>query len=214
MWSITRLLRTMLSLPIVAMTLGSISIQAQMLDCDLNPGGPAIEDRATVSEAEKDARLGNYAIAALERLQDQIIIYKSLSEFESYGRVARVTFDTFNADLARVTREVEPLLAQLSDRKLCMQLTNALASYRDGAFWWSKLDQTRVVKMRELMFVSQTVPLSESSFSGTVPYTVVIHWRQAHKFLLKAQRLLSSCEGPNYRDSRYQNRDAQRKRVL
>jgi hypothetical protein len=191
--NMTRQLRSLLPLPLVFFMIGTISFQAQTIDSELNSVGLNLDvrERATASRSENDIRLAHHAIAALKRLHDQVILYRSLSDFESNGRLARVAFDTFNAELAHVTREVQPLLADLSDDKLRTQLLNALYSYRDGAFWWSRIEQPRVIPIQRLGFVVTNLTPAETFFADAVPYTVVIHWRQANEFLRKAERLMA-----------------------
>ena len=126
------------------------------------------------------------AITALQRLEKQVIVYRSLGDFEEDGRLALVSFRTFEHELLEVTNEVQPILARMPESKLRTELTNALASYRDGAFWWGKIDQPRVVHVSALRLES-THTASDTAFLSSTPYTVAIHWRQAHKYLTQAQ---------------------------
>src|SRR5207247_10673218 len=107
-----------------------------------------------------------------------VLIYRSLGDFEENGKLARVTFEAFKNDLQEVICEVEPLLSRLPPSKLKIELTNALDSYRDGAFWWAKIYQPRVVNVSALAFAETTRTLSDQAFLATVPYAVAIHWRQ------------------------------------
>jgi signal transduction histidine kinase len=97
--------------------------------------------------AVDDYRLARQAIGALERLRTGVICYRSRGEFESDGRLARVSFETFVRELYKVTAEIAPVLPKLHDTKLRNYLANSLESYRDGAFWWSKLGQTKVKRI-------------------------------------------------------------------
>ena len=197
MWKRKQALRLLWSVSIVVFLAGAASPQAQTLSLrmksnDLNftmAGSPAFEN---------DIVLANHILAALKRLQAEVIVYRSLPDFESEGRIARVSVDVFVADLDRVSREVEPALVKLSDKRLRAHLTNALHSYRDGAFWWARIDQRRVVTIKELSFASERVAPTEVFFAQTTPYTVAIHWRQASKFLGIAEQVITPKASPKF----------------
>lgn len=145
-----------------------------------------------------DSVLAQHAVASLEQLNAAVLVYRSSSEFESDGRVARVTLETFTDKFDEVTAEVESVLSQLSDAKLKSHLSNSLYSYRDGAFWWAKLDQRKVVTTDNPYSGFTPITQVDRFLVSSVPYTVVIHWRQANKYLLRAQRLIieANASGP------------------
>src|SRR5437867_10847929 len=93
-----------------------------------------ISEPTTLTETSDDSLLAIRAMAALKRLEKDVLVYRSLGDFEGDGRLARVSFETFQNDLQEVTAEVEPLLARLTRSKLKMEISNALDSYRDGSF--------------------------------------------------------------------------------
>jgi hypothetical protein len=137
-----------------------------------------------------DSSLAQRAVASLEQLKAVVLVYRSDGEFESDSKLARVPFETFTDKLNQTTAEVESILPQLSDVKLRSHLRNSLYSYRDGAFWWSKLDQRKVVTIASLRLgFAPTTPV-DRFLASAVPYIVAIHWRQATKYLLRAQRLI------------------------
>lgn len=138
-----------------------------------------------------DLTLAARAIAALKRLDDDVLIYRSLGDFEENGRIARVSYEVFENDLQKVIAEVEPILSQLSQNKLKIELRNALYSYRDGGFWWVRIHQARVVNVSAMTFTETSATPSEAVFMSTVPYTIAIHWRQASKYLERAEKLVS-----------------------
>lgn len=144
---------------------------------------PKIEDR--------DQSLAARAIASLRRLDRDVLVYRSLGEFEENGKLAQVPFETFRNDLLNVTGEVEPLLSRLPQSRLKTQIRNALDSYRDGAFWWSKIDQPRVVHVSAFTSPELTQTSADAAFLATVPYTVAIHWRQAGKYLTRAEEMVN-----------------------
>ena len=106
---------------------------------------PGIENTVT-----DEMILASRSIAALKRLEKDVLVYRSLGELEANGKLARVSYQVFRNDLNEVTSEVEALLARLPESRLKAELTNALASYRDGEFWWQKIDQPRVVHVSAL----------------------------------------------------------------
>jgi hypothetical protein len=65
----------------------------------------ALPERAAVHEDTLAAR----SIVAVKKLEKEVLVYRSLGEFEKNGRIARVSFETFTDSLTKVTAEVEPL---------------------------------------------------------------------------------------------------------
>ena len=149
---------------------------------------PALPERAAIHEDTLAAR----SIAAVKRLEKDVLVYRSLGEFEANGRLARVSFDAFTENLTKVTAEVEPMLRRLPQGELKAEITNALDSYRDGAFWWQKVNQPRVVHVSALKATDSNRTSADTAFLSTVPYTVAIHWRQAGRYLKRAERLMES----------------------
>lgn len=147
---------------------------------------PGIENSVT-DEMTAAAR----SIVALKRLEKDVLVYRSLGEFEEKGKLARVSYQAFRNDLNQVTAEVEAQLARLPEGKLKVELGNALASYRDGEFWWQKIDQPRVVNVSTLALARNSSAPSDTARLSTVPYTVAIHWRQAGRYLRRAEGLMN-----------------------
>ena len=142
------------------------------------------------SGKQDDVVMAKRAVACLEQLKADVLVYRSYGAFESDGRLARVPLETFTDKLNQVTAEVESILPQLSNAKLRGHLSNSLYSYRDGAFWWGKLDQPKVVTLANLRTAFATSTPAEGFLQSTSPYKIVAHWRQANKYLLSAQMLI------------------------
>jgi hypothetical protein len=155
--------------------------------------------RSLISQTETSDKqiLAARAISALKRLDRDVLVYRSLGDFEESGKLARVSCETFRTDLAEVTAEVEPLLSRLPPSRLKTEIGNALDSYRDGAFWWQKIDQPRVVHVSALAFSEPTRTSSDTALLASVPYTVAIHWRQAEKYLKRAEGLMNEVQNPS-----------------
>ena len=150
------------------------------------------ESRITeVRTEDRNQILTARAISALKRLDRDVLVYHSLGDFEESGKLARVSCETFRNDLGEVAAEVEPLLSRLPQSRLKTELQNALDSYRDGAFWWQKIDQRRVVHVSALAFSESTRTSSDTALLANVPYTVAIHWRQAEKYLKRAEGMMN-----------------------
>ena len=141
-----------------------------------------------IEDATADQVVAAQSILILKRLDDDVIVYRSLGEFEDGQKLARVSFETFKRDLNDVSREVEGLLSRLADSRMKTEIRNALASYRDGAYWWEKIDQPRIVKVSELTRSDADSMPTQTFFLASLPYTVAIHWRQANKHLQRAAR--------------------------
>jgi hypothetical protein len=138
---------------------------------------------------ETGARAANAkAIAALKRLEKDLIVYHSLADFEADGRLARVPLQIFEGRLREVSAELEPLLNRMPAGKLKLELANALDSYRDGVFWWRQIDQPGIVNVAALADLQSSRTPSDTAFRLSIPYTVAIHWRQAEKYLRQAEQ--------------------------
>ena len=146
---------------------------------------------ASKSESAKQQDAALRAIASLKRLHANTIVYRSLGDFEENGKLASVSFDIFKSDLDEVSAEVEAILVSMSNPQLKNQIRNALASYQDGAYWWEKVYQPRVINVSSL--TGETNRSSADAFLMTnAPYTVAIHWRQASTYLQRAERQVAT----------------------
>ena len=155
---------------------------------------PAIAQPGIETKATDEMVLAARSMAALKRLEKDVLVYRSLGEFEANGKLAKVSYQAFRNDLNEVTAEVEPMLSRLPQSKLKAELGNALASYRDGEFWWQKIDQPRVVNVSALTSNRTSRGPSDNAFVDTIPYTVTIHWRQANRYLRRAQQLVNEVK--------------------
>ena len=137
--------------------------------------------------SDNDRVAATRAIAALSQLDNDVIVYRSLGAFEEGRKLASVSLATFQVHLREATDEVESILPRLTDARLKSSISNALASYRDGAYWWEKIYQPRVIHVSEFRSNDNDVTPSASFFHANLPYTVAIHWRQANKHLQRAR---------------------------
>jgi hypothetical protein len=131
------------------------------------------------------------AINSLKRLQQDVIVYRSLGEFEEGRKLARVPLRTFEAELTEVTGELEEILVRMASGKLKIQIANSLACYRDGAFWWHKIDHPRVISVAKLSYEEREATPANQALLSSIPYTVAVNWRLASRYLNQAERTLS-----------------------
>jgi len=133
---------------------------------------------------------GARAIAALRRLDRDVVVYRSLGDFEEGRKLVLVPIATLEQQLSDVNAELQPLLSEMPAGAFKSRLTNALDSFRDGVFWWRQIDQPRVVSVSALAASGETHSPADVAFVATMPYTVAIHWRQAHAYLNQSEKLL------------------------
>jgi hypothetical protein len=145
----------------------------------------SVNQRANFDNANNEKR----AVAALKRLETRVMVYRSLGQFEADGRLARVTLQTFETELAEVNNELESLLAEVPAGKFRTEIINAFNSYRDGVFWWRQVDQPKLVHVSALTS-ELNHSRADTAYLPTIPYTVAIHWRQAQKYLNRAEKNL------------------------
>lgn len=153
-----------------------------------------ISTRPSRAEREQpdEIALAARSMCALKRLEKDVLIYRSLGDFEAHGKLARVSYQAFRNDLNEVSSEVEPMLSRLPQSKLKTELSNALASYRDGEFWWQQIDKPRVANVTVSNATGRYPSTADMALQSSVPYTVTIHWRQANRYLKRAARLMNS----------------------
>jgi len=154
----------------------------------------AISQPGVETKLSDEMALAARSMVALKRLEKAVLVYRSLGDFEANGKLAKVSYQAFRNDLNEVTAEVEPLLSRLPQSKLKAELGNALASYRDGEFWWQQIDRPRVVNVSALTSGSNSIAPSDYAFVDTIPYTVTIHWRQANRYLRRAEQLVNGMK--------------------
>ncbi len=174
------MLRLSLALSIFSVLLVSAAVHGQ----SLAKPTPAIYNRNT--------SVNERAIDALRRLDQAVIVYRSLGDFDENQKLARVSLRAFEKNLLEVNAELQPLLDQMPASRLKTTLANALDSYRDGAFRWRQIDQPRVIDISALTLSNHTQTSADTAFTGTIPYTVAIHWRQAHRYLKQAENILAA----------------------
>ena len=138
-----------------------------------------------IEDATADQVVAARAIFLLKRLDDDVIVYDSVGNFEASGTMARVSFETFQRDLLEITPELQKLVSSLPDTPLRADLVNAFASYRDGGNWWEKISASPFVNVSQLKS-GATDSTSDVSFVAGIPYTVTTRWRQANQFLQRA----------------------------
>lgn len=165
-------------------------MHASVLLLLLAPAGFA-QLRASSAPIDVSRDSATRSIAALKRLENMVLVYHSLADFEANGKLARVPFEAFNKEFGSVIKEVESLLSRLPEGRLKVHITNALYSYRDGVFWWSKIDQPGVINASAFSSVAANDAAPDAALASTIPYTVVIHWRHAGKYLRRAEALIN-----------------------
>ena len=138
-----------------------------------------------------DRPLAARAISLLKTLDEDVFVYRSLGEFEAGRKLSRVSLETFDIHLKEAAVQVDSLLASINDPRLKTEIRNALASYRDGAFWWQKIPDQRVVNVSRLSLTETEPAAADKFFAANIPYTVAIQWRQARKYLERAQSRLA-----------------------
>lgn len=156
----------------------------------LNPNGIGRVALGEIEEQRKlDEALELEGIAALMRLESEIVVHASLGDFEAEPKLAQVSFEAFQERLDKTAIEVRRILAWLPRNQVRTELSNALSSYQDGAFWWGRMQQARVVSVSGLAFENRRAPI-ENAYLETVPYTVVVNWRNAGRSLRRAEILV------------------------
>ena len=149
------------------------------------------------AERRNDRALALRVISALKVLESEVVIHKSLGDFEESNTLARVPFEKFHSDLRKVSAEVETILSWLPQNRVKSALGNALHSYQDGGVRWAGIYRPRVVHVASLMPSEMTLSSSDTAFLATAPYTVAINWRQGSRYLRLAEETLEKTPNTN-----------------
>jgi hypothetical protein len=144
------------------------------------------------AERELDRMSARRAIEALKELREDVIIYRSQGEFEEGRSLARVSFENFTEHLQRVAPLVKHILYRLPENRLKLEIRNALLSYLDGGFWWSKVYSPAVINVAGGRFASRERTLLDKAYFSTDLYTVAINWRQGSQHLKRAEAMLDA----------------------
>ena len=153
--------------------------------------GQTIAQASLAPFARTDAT--SEALAALGRLRSQVIVYRTQQEFDDAGRLANISLVDFENEFMEVTAELATTLESMPAGRVKTNVMNALASYRDGLHWWRKVDRPRVVHV-SMLAVDEDLSPADMALKSTAAYTVAIHWRQAARYLQRAEVLIQSGE--------------------
>ena len=140
---------------------------------------------AIIEDATADQVVASQAILLLKRLDDAVIVYRSVTEFEQSRRLARISFEDFQIDLSEVTPAVKDLISRLPDGRVKTELSQALVAYCDGGYWWERVQRPQVITILALRS-SETDATSDFLLRANLLYTVAIHWQEAHDHLQNA----------------------------
>lgn len=144
-------------------------------------------------ERKIDQTLAARVIELLKTLENEVIVYQSLGDFEASGKLARVPFPVFKSHLQKASADSEGILSWLPQNTLKVEIGNALHSFQDGAYWWEQIDQPRmVIKVSELVSSNITKSATDGAFLTTVPYTIAINWRHGSKYLKRAEQMMNA----------------------
>ncbi len=146
------------------------------------------------AERALDAELAERAVRAFLRLENDVPIYRTLGEFMESGKLAQVSFESFDADLEETRRTVGATLCWLPESRLKSELQNAMLSYLDGRFWWKQVYHPKVIYAGHSYTAETATPLRAAD-PETARYTVVINWRQARQYTSRAAQILKGMKG-------------------
>jgi hypothetical protein len=149
------------------------------------------ELRVMREERKLDVMLAHKALESLKELQDEVIVYRSLGEFEEGRSLARVSFESFTEHLHKTSTVVKHILSLLPENRLKSELRNALLSYMDGGFWWSKVYSPAVINVSGRGFAEGEPTRLDKAYLSTDLYTVAINWRQGSQHIKRAEDLLN-----------------------
>src|ERR1700675_1526411 len=78
---------------------------------------------STTETKDLDRVLAVCAIALLKRLDRDVLVFRSLGDFEADGRLARVPFETYKKDFEEVSAQVGPMISRLPHSKVRSEIS-------------------------------------------------------------------------------------------
>jgi hypothetical protein len=144
-----------------------------------------------------DLKLAYRAVVILKGLEEKVISYSTLDEFEQQGAIAKISFETFFKDYMRATSIVDAILASLPRSVIYYQLQNARNSYHNGLFWWEKTYR-RAEATISANSLAESDPLKTLRMQPrVVNYTVICNWRDGRKYIEKAETEIQRARNSN-----------------
>lgn len=143
---------------------------------------------AAAAERRLERSLAESALDSLRQLEQVVVVYRTLADFEEGGTLARVSFGSFEGRFEQTAGRVRLLLGWLPETRLRSELRNAFRSYADGRFRWSKVHCARVVEAGR----DCATEFERWRLGGARPstYAVAVNWRNASHHLDRAARIL------------------------
>jgi hypothetical protein len=149
-----------------------------------------------LAERRIDHLLAERCVGALKLLSKEVVAYNSLAEFEEGRTVSRLPFEKLGALLENVGLTVSSDLDSLPESRLKNEIHNALRSYLDGGFRWTKSYRPAVVTLASLAYMGEQQPSRNNLDAAIINYTVTVNWKHALRYTERAEELLSiSVEG-------------------
>jgi hypothetical protein len=158
-------------------------------------------DRATVDaleemrvERRRDLALGERAVAALKRLEQNVCAYASLGEFEERKVLARVSFEELSGEMAGALWRVDAVLRSLPRGPIFYALYRARNAYGDGLFWWEKTYRRDKKTVSASSFTEPDGLRPLGLEADAVNYTVVANWRNAARRTREAAAVIEALK--------------------
>jgi hypothetical protein len=158
-----------------------------------------IRDAATTAaltemreERHQDAKFAAEVLKALKALEKEVYDYSTLAELENNRKLARVSFERFAEEVARMLARVDHLLLSLPRSPVFYPLYHARNAYVDGLFWWRKIHRRNEMVVSANSYRAPEESDARRLDSGTVSYTVAIHWRRAIRHTREAANLIET----------------------
>ncbi|HEV3469889.1 MAG TPA: hypothetical protein VG148_11255 [Pyrinomonadaceae bacterium] len=143
---------------------------------------------AAAAERRLERSLAESALESLRQLERLVVVYRTLADFEEGGTLSRVPFGSFEGRFEQTAGRVLLILGWLPETRLRSELRNALRSYADGRFRWSKVHCARVVEAgRDCATEFDRWRLGAARPNA---YAVAVNWRNASEHLDRAAQLL------------------------
>ncbi len=146
------------------------------------------------AERKVDIILAEQALASLSRLAGMVEGYSTGEAFEAALRAKRISFEQLSQEISESVLAVDQALASMPRGRLHLLLSNARSSYRDGLFWWGKVNRV-YAKTVSVNNLASAEPLKLIGLpSRTVSGTVLANWKSALRYTREAEKALSALQ--------------------
>jgi hypothetical protein len=141
---------------------------------------------------ENDRVIAGRIAQALKTLEGVVNVPPTYADYQEHRAASKVSFGRLEGEFADALGVAAALLAWMPRDPSFYRLSSARRSYRDGMFWYRKVNQSRELVVSANGFAGD--PLKDLRLEADlVGYAAVVNWRTAAKYTRLAEQSPSNA---------------------